>query len=53
VCSSDLRLLDRGIIGGLDCSRYFPERKNHWLLCATEVTSKAQIDALANELRTL
>jgi glycine dehydrogenase subunit 1 len=41
------RLLDHGIIGGLDVSRQVP---NGMLLCCTEVNSKEEIEALAEAL---
>ncbi len=47
------RLLEHKIVGGLDISG-FPEvdgAQNAWLLCATELTTKEQIDKLADTLR--
>ncbi|MFN8558606.1 MAG: aminomethyl-transferring glycine dehydrogenase subunit GcvPA [Dehalococcoidia bacterium] len=44
------RLLDRGIIGGLDVSDRVP---NGLLLCATELNTRDQIDALVAELGAL
>jgi len=41
------RLLDHGIIGGLDVSSRVP---NGMLLCCTEVNSKGEIDSLAKAL---
>jgi glycine dehydrogenase subunit 1 len=41
------RLLERGIIGGLDVSDYTHHRM---LLCVTEMNSRAEIDALVEEL---
>lgn len=35
------------IIGGLDLGRYYPELKNHLLVCVTEMVSKAAIDRMA------
>jgi glycine dehydrogenase subunit 1 len=43
-------LLDRKIIGGLDLARFYPELKGHMLLCATEMSKKADIDAVAEVL---
>ena len=42
------RLLDYGIIGGLDVSSHVP---NGMLLCCTEVNTREQIDALAEALK--
>ncbi|HLY59309.1 MAG TPA: aminomethyl-transferring glycine dehydrogenase subunit GcvPA [Terriglobia bacterium] len=35
------------IIGGLDLERFYPELKNHLLVCVTETVSKAPIDRMA------
>ncbi len=47
--SSDVneKLLERGIVGGLDISHVIP---NGMLLCVTEMNSKEDIDALVNAL---
>ena len=42
------RLLDYGIIGGLDVSSHVP---NGMLLCCTEVNTREEIDALADALK--
>ena len=44
------RLLDEKIIGGLDLSKWYPELGNATLWCATELITKAQIDAAAHVL---
>lgn len=51
----DLRqqLLGRGILGGLDLGRYYPELSNALLLCCTEMNSRQQIDALVAALAEL
>jgi glycine dehydrogenase subunit 1 len=41
------RLLKGKIVGGIDLSRWYPELKNCTLWCATEVNTRAQIDAAA------
>jgi glycine dehydrogenase subunit 1 len=41
------RLLERGIIGGLDVSRWVPDGL---LLCATELNTKAEMDAVVEAL---
>jgi glycine dehydrogenase subunit 1 len=43
---------ERNITGGLPLSRYYPERLNEFLVCVTEMNSRAQIDALVAGLRT-
>jgi glycine dehydrogenase subunit 1 len=43
-------LLQKGIIGGLDLERYFPELAGCMLLCVTEKRSKTEIDRLAQEM---
>lgn len=37
---------ERNITGGFALSRYYPERPNEFLVCVTEMNSRAQIDAL-------
>jgi glycine dehydrogenase subunit 1 len=44
------RLLERGIMGGLDVSDRVP---NGTLFCATEMNSRAEIDGLVEALRSL
>ncbi|MDQ3321106.1 MAG: aminomethyl-transferring glycine dehydrogenase subunit GcvPA [Acidobacteriota bacterium] len=42
---------EKGIIGGLVLSRYYSENPNDFLVCVTELNTKAQIDDLAEGLR--
>jgi glycine dehydrogenase subunit 1 len=44
------RLLDAKIAGGIDLSRWYPELRNCTLWCATEIITRAQIDAAAKVL---
>jgi glycine dehydrogenase subunit 1 len=44
---------DRNITGGLPLSRYYPDRPNEFLVCVTEMNSRAQIDALVDGLATI
>jgi glycine dehydrogenase subunit 1 len=44
------RLLDAKIVGGVDLSRWYPELHNCTLWCATEIITRAQIDAAAKAL---
>jgi glycine dehydrogenase subunit 1 len=46
------RLLDAKIVGGIDLSRWYPELQHCTLWCATEVITRAQIDAAAGVLAT-
>ncbi len=41
---------ESNIIGGLALSKYYNERPNEFLVCATETTSKERIDNLADAL---
>jgi glycine dehydrogenase subunit 1 len=41
------RLIENEIVGGIDLSRWYPELRNCTLWCATEVVTRAQIDAAA------
>ena len=45
------KLQERGILAGLDLGRYYPEYSDCILMCATELTSSADIQALAAALR--
>jgi glycine dehydrogenase subunit 1 len=47
----NLRLLERGIIGGYDLSQDYPSLKNCSLLAVTEINSKEEIDFLVESLR--
>jgi glycine dehydrogenase subunit 1 len=42
---------DKNIIGGLAVSRYYSDNPNDFLVCVTEVNTKAQIDSLVEGLR--
>jgi glycine dehydrogenase subunit 1 len=45
------RLLDKGIVGGLGLARWYPELgENAALWCATELTTRAHMDAAAQAL---
>jgi glycine dehydrogenase subunit 1 len=39
-----------GIIGGLDLGRFYPEMKNHLLVCVTELNTQEQVEAYAGVL---
>jgi glycine dehydrogenase subunit 1 len=43
-------LLKKKIIGGLPLGRFYPELADSMLLCATEMSSRASMDALAEGL---
>ncbi len=43
-------LQEKGIIGGLALSRYYPENPNDFLVCATETNSREHIDNLVDGL---
>lgn len=44
---------EHGIIGGYDLGRDYPELANHWLLTATEMNTREEIDRLIDALRAL
>jgi glycine dehydrogenase subunit 1 len=44
------RLSERGIIGGYDLGRAYPDLADSMLVCCTEVTTQAQVDTLAGAL---
>jgi glycine dehydrogenase subunit 1 len=41
---------EKNLTGGLALSRYFPDRPNDFLVCVTELNSRAEIDALVDAL---
>jgi glycine dehydrogenase subunit 1 len=44
------KLLDRKIVGGLELSRFYPELPDGILLCATEMSRRADMDTVAEVL---
>jgi glycine dehydrogenase subunit 1 len=44
---------ERNMTGGLALSRYYPDRPNEFLVCVTEMNSRADIDALLDGLASL
>jgi glycine dehydrogenase subunit 1 len=44
------RLMSAKIIAGLSIEKYYPELKDHYLLCVTETSSKADMDLLIKEV---
>ena len=44
-------LRDEKIIGGLNLARFYPELKNHLLVCVTETVSRAAIDRMREVYR--
>lgn len=44
---------EKGITGGLALSRYFKDRPNDFLVCVTELNSRADIDALVEGLSSI
>ncbi|HZL58027.1 MAG TPA: aminomethyl-transferring glycine dehydrogenase subunit GcvPA [Bryobacteraceae bacterium] len=46
------KLLDKKIVGGLPLANYYPELGDTMLLCATEMTKRADMDTLAEAFRT-
>jgi glycine dehydrogenase subunit 1 len=45
------RLLEKKIVAGLPLAPYYPELAGKHLLCATEVRTRADMDALVAEVR--
>jgi glycine dehydrogenase subunit 1 len=50
VVEINLALRERGIFGGYDISRKWPQFQNHAVYCVTEVHTKDDIDVLAQNL---
>ncbi len=46
-------LIEKGIIGGFDLGRVYPELENHALIAVTELRTKEEIDALVAEMGAL
>ncbi|HYP50129.1 MAG TPA: hypothetical protein VEQ34_04250, partial [Pyrinomonadaceae bacterium] len=44
---------EKGIVGGLALSRYYPENPNDFLVCVTEMNSRKQIDDLVEGLKSI
>jgi glycine dehydrogenase subunit 1 len=44
------RLLEKKIVAGLPLAHYYQELPNHYLLCATEIRTKEDMDALVREV---
>ncbi|MEJ5359299.1 MAG: aminomethyl-transferring glycine dehydrogenase subunit GcvPA [Desulfobacterales bacterium] len=44
------RLAERGVVAGFPLERWYPELEGHYLLCATEVHERADLDALIAEV---
>jgi glycine dehydrogenase subunit 1 len=47
VAETNAALAKRGILGGLELGRYYPELQNSMLLCATEMSRREQMDVVA------
>ena len=47
----NLKLLDNGIVGGLELGKYYPALKNCLLFCVTELNTREEIDKLVGVLR--
>ncbi len=44
------KLLNNKIVAGLPIEKFYPQLKNHFLLCATETVKKKEMDNLVREL---
>lgn len=44
------QLIDRKIIAGLALDKYYPDLEDHYLLCVTETSTKADLDILVKEM---
>jgi glycine dehydrogenase subunit 1 len=45
------RLLNKKIVAGLPLVSHYPDMNEHYLLCVTETMSKADMDALIEEIQ--
>ena len=46
------RLLDHHVIAGLPLESFYPDLEDHYLLCVTETSTKADMDILVKEIST-
>jgi glycine dehydrogenase subunit 1 len=44
------QLIDKKIIAGLALDKYYPQLEDHYLLCVTETSTKADLDILVKEM---
>ena len=44
------KLLEKGILGGYDLGRDYPELEGHMLICVTELRTKSEIDEFVKEV---
>ena len=44
------QLIDKKIIAGLALDKYYPDLEDHYLLCVTETSTKADLDILVKEM---
>jgi len=51
--SVNKELLKKKIIGGLPLGRFYPELADSMLLCATEMTKRADMDVLVGQVTDL
>jgi len=47
----DKKLKANGIVLGIKLEKYFPELKNHWLVCTTEMLDKKEIDFVIEKIK--
>ena len=45
------RLLEKKFVAGLPLAAFFPDLKNHYLMCVTETAAKEDMDALVKEVQ--
>lgn len=45
------RLMEKGIVAGLDLERFYPDFKNRYLFCVTETASKEVLDTVISEVK--
>ena len=43
-------MIDKKIIAGLPLDKYYHELEDHYLLCVTETSTKADLDILVKEV---
>ena len=49
--SKHQELIRKKIVAGIPLECHYPELADHYLLCATETTRKADMDALVKEVK--
>ncbi len=45
------RLVEQGVVAGINLGKFYPKMENRWLFCATETVSRQVLDAVIAEVK--